>query len=354
MVLRPSKRLAALDYLRGFFIVIIIIDHLWRWPSIYEVITGKAALWVTAAEGFVIISGLLVGYIRGYKNRDLPMKEVCIKLWKRAALLYIWLIIMTILYTSLTWLVGVKGSLAPIEVPQGDWGTLIWSTVTLLNAHTWIHFLYIYAMLLAVTPLVVWLLRARKLWAVAAFTIAGYIIGRLANIEWMQWMPVFFIPAIAGFYLPTIQHRWGAMSLRRQHITAISIVSVTALTIFASYVYTFIIPDHAVAQTLNQAMTKETAFNAWRIPMALLWFIGFVVLFEYTQKFIGRWLGWLLLPFGMYSLTAYIIHGSVLFIIALLFADSTNIWYNSLVGTGAILATWLLLKLPYTHKIIPR
>ena len=354
MVLRPSKRLVALDYLRGFFIVIIIIDHLWRWPSIYELITGKASLWVTAAEGFVIISGLLIGYIRGYKNRDQPIKSVTIKIWKRALLLYAWLIIMTLLYTGLTWVVGAKGSLAPITVPQGDWWTLLWSTATLQDAHDWVYFLYVYALLLVVTPIAVWLLRARKVWAVVLFAFVGYGIGRLGDIEWMQWMPVFFLPAIAGFYLPDIQRWWGSMSLRRQHVSAIAVVSIAALAILTSYIYTFVIPDHAIAQTLNQAMTKETAFSAWRIPMALLWFAGFVMLFEYGQKFIGRWLGWLLLPFGMYSLTAYIIHGVVLFTTALLFADSTNIWYNSFIGTGAILATWLLLKFPYTHKIIPR
>ena len=354
MALHPSKRLVALDYLRGFFIVVIVIDHLWRWPSLYEFITGKGMLWVSAAEGFVIISGLLVGYIRGYKNRTQPLLTVSKKLWKRALMLYAWLVIITLLYTALTWLVTTNGSLAPIDVPYGEWGTLIWSTLTLQNAHDWIHFLYIYAMLLAVTPAVVWMLRTKRVWMVILFALIGYVLGRIADIEWMQWMPVFFIPAIAGYYLPSIQKRWTDLSPTRQHVAASVIVGSTVVAISASIMCTFFLTDQPIAQALNAAMTKEFSFSAWRIPMALLWFVGFVVVFEYAQVYIGRWFGWLLLPFGVYSLTAYIIHGVVVFAIALLFTNSNNFWYNTLAGTGAVLATWALLRLPYTHRIIPR
>ena len=79
-VVAAVSRMLALDYLRGFFIVIIVIDHLWRWPNMFEYVSGRGELWASAAEGFVIISGLLVGYVRGYKNRNQPLLEVSKKL----------------------------------------------------------------------------------------------------------------------------------------------------------------------------------------------------------------------------------------------------------------------------------
>ena len=66
--LSKRRRIFELDLLRGFFVVIIIIDHLQLWPSPLRYLTGEGRLWVTAAEGFFLISGLLVGYIRGFNN----------------------------------------------------------------------------------------------------------------------------------------------------------------------------------------------------------------------------------------------------------------------------------------------
>ena len=85
--LSKRRRIFELDLLRGFFVVIIIIDHLQLWPSPLRYLTGEGRLWVTAAEGFFLISGLLVGYIRGFKNKDKSLKDISIKLIKRAGLL---------------------------------------------------------------------------------------------------------------------------------------------------------------------------------------------------------------------------------------------------------------------------
>jgi len=80
--LSKRRRIFELDLLRGFFVVIIIIDHLQLWPSPLRYLTGEGRLWVTAAEGFFLISGLLVGYIRGFKNKDKSLKDISIKLTK--------------------------------------------------------------------------------------------------------------------------------------------------------------------------------------------------------------------------------------------------------------------------------
>src|SRR6478752_2733089 len=92
-----ASRFLALDYLRGFFIIVIIVDHLWRWPSLFEFISGRGELWSSAAQGFIIISGLLIGYIRGYKNRDQPLWGITKKLLKRGLTLYVWMFITTTL-----------------------------------------------------------------------------------------------------------------------------------------------------------------------------------------------------------------------------------------------------------------
>ena len=59
------KRIPTLDLLRGAFMVAIIVDHLNWGPSLWHLLSGGGAMWVSPAEGFFAISGILVGYIYG-------------------------------------------------------------------------------------------------------------------------------------------------------------------------------------------------------------------------------------------------------------------------------------------------
>jgi hypothetical protein len=122
---RSAGRIIALDYLRGFFIVVIIIDHLWRWPNIFQYMTGRGELWVSAAEGFVMISGMLVGYIHGYKKRQLPLSGIAAKLIQRGLMLYIWMCITTVFLVATTWYAQFKGNVAHVPIPVGDWQALL-------------------------------------------------------------------------------------------------------------------------------------------------------------------------------------------------------------------------------------
>jgi hypothetical protein len=58
-----SKRILSLDLLRGFFLIVIMIDHVELYPNGWDFLTGKGRLWVSAAEGFFFMSGLLIGMI---------------------------------------------------------------------------------------------------------------------------------------------------------------------------------------------------------------------------------------------------------------------------------------------------
>src|SRR3954466_14178860 len=83
-----SRRILAFDLIRGFFLLIIMVDHIELYPNGFDVFTGKGRLWVSAAEGFFFISGLLIGMV--YRRRlALGMKFIFKKMWRRAAELYI-------------------------------------------------------------------------------------------------------------------------------------------------------------------------------------------------------------------------------------------------------------------------
>src|SRR6476659_812915 len=118
---KVSKRIEALDYLRGFFILVIIIDHMWRWPNLFQYVSGRGELWVSAAEGFVMISGLLVGYVRGRKGMKKPFAEISKKLITRGLMLYVWAFITTIILVSATWYLTFRSNIAYVPYAKSDW-----------------------------------------------------------------------------------------------------------------------------------------------------------------------------------------------------------------------------------------
>lgn len=351
---KPSNRLVTLDHLRGFFIVVIIVDHLSRWPSLFALISGKALLWITAAEGFVIISGLLIGYVRGFKNRHLAMTEVTKKLLGRAGLLYLWSIIGTLAYTAILWYIPLQGGAPGLLFDRGDWWNVFIQVATFQTPFVWVHFLTLYALFLAASPLAVWLLRHNKAWLVVALSLGLLVIGWQTHIEALQWQALFFIPSVAGYYLEHIQTKWQKLATHvRLRLTTLTL-AVTGVTLALSIIATFypnLIND--LASYLNSLFAKDT-ISIWRLVLAFVWFVGFLLLFNLAKRWIGKWLGWLLLPIGTRSLTAYILHGLVIVVVSYFTIAGDNLLINSLLGLFAILGVWALLRLPFVEKVIPR
>ncbi len=58
-----TKRIRAFDILRGYFLIVILINHIELYPSFFDFFTGRGRLLVSAAEGFFFMSGLLVGMV---------------------------------------------------------------------------------------------------------------------------------------------------------------------------------------------------------------------------------------------------------------------------------------------------
>ena len=346
----PTSRILALDYLRGFFIIIIIVDHLWRWPSLFEYVSGRGELWASAAEGFVIISGLLVGYIRGYKNRKKPLGEVSKKLIIRGVMLYIWMLITTVALVGASWALNFKGDIAYIPIPKGHWNELILSALRFDYVHTLTHFLYLYAIFLVLSPLVIWLLRHGKAWVVAIISMLTWIYGVTKGVEWMQWQLLFFIPAITGFYLETLQARYQSLSKPFKRWLQFGSIGVMVVTVFISATIILPNPPGEYESTLfgRDPVTIATIITSF------VWFIGLFSLFSLILPTLRKWLGWLLEAFGERSLTAYILHTIPLVLCQLIFVPFHNIWVNTLLGIGCILFTWGLLKIPYINKVIPR
>jgi hypothetical protein len=348
-----QNRLETLDHLRGFFIVTIIIDHLSRYPTFFSFLSGNAQLWVTAAEGFVGISGLLVGYVRGYKNRHLPFREVSLKLLRRALLLYMWSIIGSIIYVAIVWYVPLQGGAQDTPMPKGDWPEFLFQLITLHFTYVWVYFLMLYAIFLAASPIAVWLFRRNKAWIVGVLSVGLLALGWVTKSEVLQWQFLFFIPSIVGFHLHSILNWWHDLKRATQTSIAATTVALTVITIAISVLLTYYEPLEKIGDPIKAIFFSKDSISLLRAAMAFLWLSGYMFVFYKLRGVIRKTLNWLLIPVGTRSLTAYILHGLALCIISFFTTAGQNVWLNTLLGIIAVMITWGLLKIPFVRRIVP-
>lgn len=367
-------RIHELDLLRGFFILVIVIDHFQRWPSPFTYITGEGRLWVSAAEEFFIISGLLIGYLRGWKGRHHSLKEISKKLLSRAAMLYAWGVGITLFIVSvMTFFTSGTDTIYALlpKFPEADQLTslpiYLWNVISGQYASDWIYFLRMYAIVLAVSPLVIWLMRKGKWWVVLLLSLATYGLSFLM-VEpeaAMQWQVLFFGAALIGWRLESIAGWLQAHPIARKRI-AISLIFVTVATMIASYFWvhgwTNVEGPRAIISR-DSYVTARGFIDPWftnnpmapaRIILSFIWFGGLFAIFHYGRNFIMKWFGWLLMPFGVASLSVYCLQAILFVFIEAALPVSQSKIANMLMTIVVILLIWGILKIPLVARVLPR
>lgn len=352
---QKAARLLSLDYLRGYFVIVIIVDHLWRYPSLFSFISGQARLWMTAAEGFVIISGFLIGYVRGFKGLKKSFKTIAVKLLSRSIVLYIAMIVASLIYVYIEWSNVVKGMPnTPMPNNTHDWSIAITNVLTLTHPHTWVHFLALYARFLLLAVAAVWLLRMRKAWLLGVVSLLTYILGMATKTEWMVWQVLFFLPSIAGFYFESLRDWWGRLDIRYRKYTVITLFSYFVITVLVSALIAF--RPGVTEKVFFSAL--DTQFNADimlppRIINAFMWFAAFAYLFELITPWLRKWTRGIVGYIGSHSLQAYLAHGLIICLINLTLPNSQSWIVNTIVGLIAIMGVYLFIRIPVISRIIP-
>lgn len=365
-----ARRIFELDLIRGFFIIVIILDHMQRWPSPFLYITGEGRLWVTAAEGFFIISGLLIGYLRAYKQINAPLIDISKKLWKRAGMLWLWSVIITFIVVSLSVLLPGDGSKLP-QLPDSEQvaslPVYIWNVVSQQYASDWIYFLRMYAIVLALTPGFLWLLR-RGQWLVA---LAIMILAYSSTIAFglteavLQWQLLFFGAALIGWKFEAIL-AWFARRPKLRYSFLVGLMSTTLATMTLSF---FFVHGWPVVDSPQGFMNREqylairqvidplfsnNPFTIWRVLLAFLWFGGILALFHVIKRPLQAALGWLLMEFGQYSLTAYCLQAILLGFAVTYIPVSESQLANFVVSSLLLVGFWGIMKIPLVKRVLPQ
>lgn len=356
--------------MRGYFLVSLIIDHLQYWPNALDWLTARGQLFVSAAEGFFFISGIVLGIVRGRKLADQPLRVASWLLIKRALQLYITYVVLALAFTLVGWLFldnpGLKFGILPPDTPILK---LIWDTLSFQYMYGWADYLRLYCMFLFISPLVIWLLRKGLWWVVLTASITGWLLGPAPTwpastyTQPFNWQVLFFGGMVLGYHWQEVAAFWKKIPLLWQRTTIVVVVGTAAVTIaanvFLAYggklgpdVYNTLAP---IREHLQLHYFDKENLPWQRVALFLVWFWAGFWLFSYFQKYIIKFFGWILLPFGTNSLYVYTVHAFLIFFAHLIIAPGNKNFFINILFTFSIIGViWVMIRYKVLFKIIPR
>jgi len=263
------------DTLRGYFLVVLTIDHLYnplRWFTFYTF--GYAS----SPDGFHLLSGLVTGWVYTRVADRYGAAVVWRKAFRRAAAIYFARMTIVVACACGGFLPGVHG-------PHRLWQTL--AAAALVDMHASVGMiLSLYCFFLLFTPLVLSVFETGRAWLVALVSAALWIAAQLGlgTSAWglQGFHPVGFFNIyawqayfVAGLYLGYRIARRGNCGLRRLPwlqltcaLAALSLLVDRHLALFGRHALFEFSPDpnHNPARFLDAACL---GYLVWCVPRSV-------------------------------------------------------------------------------------
>lgn len=313
-----GKRDARLDLLRGFAAFAMVVDHVGHVTGnrapLYA-ITGGNSFYVSAAEAFVLISGLVMGIVyAGIVARD-GVAAAVRKSLRRAGTLYLVTVALTLSFAALS--LVLRLSWAPTSA-DGSPLTFIVEVLTLRRAYYLADVMLLYTLLvLAAGPLFALLARGRTHWVLAGswglwglwqlspvdLSIPWPIVDN-STFQFASWQVLFINAMVIGFHRRRIEQRLRGVSPYQVLVVS----GVIAAASIAAYATLFPAPpfDEIGDTAAGRLLFDRTNVPAGRILAVTVFMVLGFVLTTAAWDPIRRSTGWLLAPLGENALIAYV------------------------------------------------
>jgi len=361
---RPSgPRDLRYDFLRGFAVLAMVVDHIGG-PSWLYAITGGNRFYTSAAEGFIFLSGLLVGIVYGRIVQRDGLAVGMRKALERAVVLYLLTVGVTfpLLLVSemldLPWATGVFLT-DPMAVVVG--------VLTLHRTYYLIDVMVLYTLLLALAPGALYLLlqgQTRLLLGLSwALWLAFQIAPDQAEVPWTiagnylfhfsAWQVFFFTAMALGYHRHRVA-RWFPPARQRVllGLSGLAFAGLLVLYRLGDNVWQWLAgknPALADPSDLLVLLFGKGDVRPGRVLASIVVFGFLFLLTTVAWRPLSRALGWLLLPLGQNALYAYTAHIVIVGLLAMAFqplgqTDRQVRALNTALQLGAILLIWLLVR----------
>ena len=388
-----TARDSRVDMLRGMAILFVLVNHVGI-SSLFQLLTQETVGFVSGAELFVLLSGVVVGMVYGPKAAT-GMAEVLDKTSKRAGKLYITALAVVIVVFAISLIpslnthalttftdqgTGVAGravvgrsydlfsgmqGLLEYPVPGG-----VIPAVLLLQFGPWqFNVMGLYVVMLLLSPLILWALSRGKIaWILAAST-ALYVIGTVFRFRLLPsqfedsfpllvWQVLFVLGIVAGYY------RGRLVNWLRSHRWMVAVCA--ALTVgfaFLSWSNPYLSNEFDVRvaslsdsgfRVLYENLFGRTYLEPGRLLNVLVLLVTVYALLTAYWKPLERAFGWLLIPLGRATLYVFIMHIVLIAVVSNVpWLQQDNLWLNTAAYAAMLALLWVMVRTRFLFRIIP-
>jgi len=365
--------------------LLVIIVHM-EYFSLLSMFAWERIGYVSSAEGFVALSGIVLGIV--YKKRLLRegFKSSALKLWKRSFQLYrvnLFVILSIALLGEFPFIntfevthwapITAKDQIYHLYPPEtATWIEIIQQALLLDIGPHQFRVIGLYVGLIAISPLVLYALYRQKTILVIAVSCSLLWINQSLQIritgaafEWafptLTWQFLFINGMVVGYHNEKI-------------LEYISGRKNKALILFASFVcltflflalnnpnavfwpwHTFSSIDSADQHKIYMAWFQKSTLGLGRIFNIIALFIVFYYALSHYWRPINKALGWLLIPLGQASLYVFILHIYFIILVSSTSLEEYDSFFvNTAIHATTILIIWAMVKRQVLFRIIPR
>ena len=374
-----------IDFMRGIALVMMVVAHT-EVMSIFNIFSWERFGLTTGAEGFVILSGFMLGMLNRARLQKVVLLTVSWGLYLRAWKIYRVNIIIIVSFILLAYIPHIN--LFEVTHFTDRFSGESWSLypVTPQIKETWFNIILylqigphqtqilgLYIFLLLFSPLFLGMLQKGNVWWLLGASLLVYGL-------WQRW-PLRLTPSEFEFAFPLLAWQfifvlgmasgWYKAELISFARTPAGKVVVVALVIVA-LILGFIAQNHtnpfmppALLMHVIPPDSFNTFYHTWAAknglgPVRVLNDIALMVtvylVLTYCWTPLNRLLGWFLIPLGQHSLYTFILHVYVVLLVSqfITFDLWRHAWIeNTLVHAAALGILWLMAKYNVAARWIP-
>ncbi|EOL9135848.1 OpgC domain-containing protein [Enterobacter cloacae] len=374
-----------IDFMRGIALVMMVIAHT-EVMSVFNIFSWERFGLTTGAEGFVILSGFMLGMLNRTRLQKVALLTVSWGLYLRAWKIYRVNIIIIVSFILLAWVPNI--TLFEVTHFTDRFSGESWSLypVTPQIKETWFNIILylqigphqtqilgLYIFLLLFSPLFLGMLQKGKVWWLLGLSLLVYSL-------WQRW-PLRLTPAEFEFAFPLLAWQfifvlgmacgWYKAELLSFARTPAGKVVVVAL-VMVSLVLGFVAQNHtnpfmppALLLHVIPPDTFNTFYHTWAAknglgPVRVLNDIALMVTVYLVLTWwwvpLNKMFGWFLIPLGQHSLYTFILHVYVVLLVSqfITFDLWRHAWTeNTLVHAAALGILWLMAKYNVAARWIP-
>ncbi len=379
-----GRRDLRIDFFRGIVMFVLVVVH-FEVFSLYNFIAWERIGIISGGEGFVILSGLVVGMVYGKLLIKEGFHASVRKLVNRGLMLYrvnIVVIVSIVILAFLpvwnaselmTWTNNItKEVYALYPTVDANIQTKLASVLLLRSGPHQLQILGLYVILLCLSPLALWMMHKKRTMVVLGISWILYISNWAdpvnltgAQFEYafplLTWQLIFFHGMAAGFHRKKLAEIME--SYYRKPILLISGVTFFVFMFFTqnnpnpempSYAKISIIPQEIFTEIYEKYCRKNTLGILRLVNYAAALIFGYYLLTKFW-KIVNMYFGWFFIPLGQASLYVFIMHIYLLYIFSNVpIMNIGNMWLNTVGHTFALLLLWFMVKIRFLYNIVPR